>query len=244
MASGGSNSSRSYAIEDDAPSYLKKAIKDIGIREKLPNGQSNPAVEKFIVDVIGKRMNAISTPWCAFWVGSKLQDAGFISTKSGMARSYLKYGTEVEEPQQGDIVVLWRGRYDDGITGHVGFFIQDQGNSVIILGGNQGDTVSFQSFNKNRILKFVRPRSLSSSRTIRSTVGVAITESSKEIVNQLPSVEVLEKTKETLDQSSDMLSILSSWKPEIKLFLTVLSFVLLVSILYYRIQDGKKLGRV
>jgi uncharacterized protein (TIGR02594 family) len=236
MASGGRDLKRHPSLESDAPEYLKEAVKFLGIRESS-GGTSNPEVEQFIVDVLGKRMNAITTPWCAFWVGSVLKKAGYPHTSSGMARSYLKYGTEIElnEARQGDIVVLWRGRHDDGVTGHVGFFISQSGNKIVLLGGNQGDTVSFQTFDTRKLLKVVRPRAVTSSKTIRSAAGSVAAET----VSKSTEV-VLEQVKTQVEQTSGLIDTLSSFKPEIKFFFSTLSIILALMVVYYRIQDFNK----
>lgn len=73
------------------------------------------------------------------------------------ARSFLNWGTETTEPQLGDIVVLSRGD-PDGWKGHVGFFKGfDANGDILILGGNQGDSVSVSSYSKDRLLGYRRP---------------------------------------------------------------------------------------
>lgn len=156
MASGGKKTSQKFTAPDDAPSYLVQALKDIGLQEwvvdKKGRRVGNPVVERYIEEVSGERHDAITTAWCAYWVGAKLQHAGLKSTKSGMARSYLKYGKKVSEEdwRVGDIVVTWRGANDDGVTGHVGLLLKWSTTSVTLLGGNQGDAVSIQTFPRRR----------------------------------------------------------------------------------------------
>ncbi len=60
-----------------------------------------------------------------------------------------------QPPQQGDIVVLRRGK--NSAQGHVGFFEGfDQRGNVKVLGGNQSDGVNTKSFNRNDVLGFRR----------------------------------------------------------------------------------------
>src|SRR5690606_16369408 len=122
----------------------------------------NPVVVGYIEQVCGKRLNSMTTPWCAYWLGAKLQDEGWPSTKSGMARSYLKWGTEVNHKdanawREGDVAVFWRGRVDDGVTGHVAILLDWDARTVTCLGANQGDKVSIQVFDRRKIIGIRRP---------------------------------------------------------------------------------------
>lgn len=249
MASGGSRHTFNYELRGSEPDYFKDAYGDLGTRESVSGGRSNPAVEKYIEDTIGKRMNAKTTPWCAFFVGSKLENNKHKSTKSGMARSYLHYGSEIEESKWkvGDIVVLWRGQHDDGVLGHIGFLASWNDSHVVLLGGNQGDEVSFQSFKKSKILSVRRPKKVTQSRTIKAAAAEAVnTGILKPVTEQLPDAktEVLNKASSTLEQATSMVDALGEWKPYIKIALYSLSAITLLLIFYYRTQDFNEKGRV
>ncbi len=103
----------------------------------------------------GQGIKPKETAWCAAFVNSTLEESGLNGTGALNARSFLNWGTEVSDPQEGDIVVLSRGT--SGWEGHVGFFkgYDDKGN-ILILGGNQGDAVSIKSYAKDRLLGFRR----------------------------------------------------------------------------------------
>jgi len=70
-----------------------------------------------------------------------------------MARSFLTYGDPVDEPRLGDIVIFSRG---DPWQGHVAFYMATrviEGKEVIIvLGGNQKDMVSYDSYPSSRVV--------------------------------------------------------------------------------------------
>lgn len=97
------------------------------------------------------------TPWCAGFVGGILERSGIRSTRSGMARSYLKWGKEIAEPSIGCVVVFWRnGRYST--SGHVGFVAGDiSGGFIPVLGGNQGNRVSIKFYPVSRVLGYRLP---------------------------------------------------------------------------------------
>lgn len=81
--------------------------------------------------------------------------SGIPSTRSAAARSYLNWGRTIESPFVGCIVVLSRG--GDPTKGHVGFWIAENDEHVFIYGGNQGNQVSIQAYDKKQILSYRAP---------------------------------------------------------------------------------------
>lgn len=128
---------------------LGHAAKYLGIKE-IPGSKHTSVIVSMLRD-IGIRRGGDETPWCAAFVNRALSDAGVEGTGSGMARSFMRWGTPVAEPQLDDIVVLWR-KSRKGPYGHVGFFLRFEGNRVVLLGGNQRNSVSHKSYHKSRIL--------------------------------------------------------------------------------------------
>lgn len=120
---------------------------------EIHGAQDNPK----IVAMFKKSGNAWveddETPWCAAFVGAVLKDVGIKGTMKLNARSYLDWGTPVDDPQPGDVVILWRGK-KDGWQGHVAFFVRFDRGSVVLLGGNQGDAVSIKTYAKSRVLGY------------------------------------------------------------------------------------------
>jgi uncharacterized protein (TIGR02594 family) len=93
-------------------------------------------------------------PWCASFVNWVMKQAGLKITGSASARSWCKYGEEVE-PQYGCIVVTSRG--DNPQAGHVGFLVRVSADRVWLLGGNQSNTVKISSFPRSRVLNYRMP---------------------------------------------------------------------------------------
>jgi len=100
------------------------------------------------------------TPWCAAFVGACLALSGYKNTGKLNARSYLNFGQRLDKPRKGCIAVFWRGNRN-GAFGHVAFFEREEDDSIIVLGGNQGEgnteAVNTKSYPKSRLLGYVWP---------------------------------------------------------------------------------------
>lgn len=87
-------------------------------------------------------------PWCSAFVNGIAWELRLPRSKSARARSWLNVGYPVtlyDSKPDYDIVVLKRGTNPD--LGHVGFFAgTEEGNKVVILGGNQSNSVSLQQY--------------------------------------------------------------------------------------------------
>lgn len=133
------------------PRWLTRARSFIGTREF-----SGPKANSLIVrmwEAIKASIKSDEVPWCAAFVGSVLESVGIKSTRSGWARSYLKWGIPCG-PRVGAIVVFSRGTFG----GHVGFVVQGGENrSLLVLGGNQSDMVCIKAFSKERVLGYRWP---------------------------------------------------------------------------------------
>lgn len=95
-------------------------------------------------------------PWCAAFANAILNRIGYETTNSLQARSFLAWGKKTWNPNDGDIVVLARGRSKS--TGHVGFF---QGYEtwngtkyVKVLGGNTDHGVQIGYFPVSKVLGY------------------------------------------------------------------------------------------
>jgi uncharacterized protein (TIGR02594 family) len=161
----------------DAP-WLDRARKYVGLKEIIGSKHEKEIV-RFFADAGHTEVHDDETAWCAAFVGAMLARAGFKSTKSLLARSYATFGVEDEDPKPGTIVVLKRG--NSSWQGHVGFYVSGTKTSVRILGGNQSNSVSIQSFPRSSVIAFrwptekIKPLRGSKIATGAATVGTAET---------------------------------------------------------------------
>lgn len=120
----------------------------VGVKE-TPGATSTPVILAML-QLDGDWPKDDAVPWCsafANWIAWLLR---LPRSKSLAARSWLNVGRPVtlENAQpDNDVVVLER---DGG--GHVGFFAGLEGDQVLILGGNQKDSVCVEGFPRARVL--------------------------------------------------------------------------------------------
>ena len=134
------------------PNWLTIARGYIGLAE-IPGKQNNPKIINMLI-ALGAWWREDETPWCGTFVGFCLKEAGRDVPKTFYrALDYLKYGTRLDKPAYGCIVVFKR---DKG--GHVGFLVGvTTAGDPIVLGGNQGNRVSIATLPKARVAGYVWP---------------------------------------------------------------------------------------
>lgn len=102
----------------------------------------NPVIVEFFKST-HTRPEGDTTAWCAAFIGFCLLRGAIgrsspvsptAPTKSARARSYEDWGATTTAPQLGDLVVFQNLKSGGG---HVAFFLADQGDKVLVLGGNQ-----------------------------------------------------------------------------------------------------------
>lgn len=134
----------------DSPPWFELALQFLGTKELLEDGTLNPTVRGFFKhtsydpELISKR-----TPWCSAFVSSMLEQAGIRSTRRANARSYVKWGHEAQLIL-GAIVILARG--DNPASGHVGFYAGTAGDRILVLSGNQKNSVCIALYPRARLL--------------------------------------------------------------------------------------------
>ena len=143
-----------------SPAWYRWALAEAGVKEK-PGRGSNPRILEY--RNIGKTPLAgddSDVPWCAIFVNAALEASGVKGTRSGMARSYERSTdfVKLKGPALGAVVTKWRTSPKSGL-GHVGFYAgHDTRGRVVLVGGNQGDSVSKASFDPGQITGYWWPK--------------------------------------------------------------------------------------
>lgn len=97
-----------------SPHWLDIAFAEMGV-SAYPAGSSNPRVTEYHegTNIAGYDDKA---SWCSSFINWFLSKAGISGTGSALARSWLEWGTLIEEPVIGCIAVLWRERPPVGVV--------------------------------------------------------------------------------------------------------------------------------
>lgn len=133
------------------PKHIKRAEEFLDMDEHRHTKKLNNYFKKYT----GWKYSVDTTPWCAAFVNAIMGEAGYPTSGSFMARSFLKWGKKVTKPEMGDVVVFSRGRPP---SGHVAFYMGNYDrNHILVLGGNQNDEVCIKVYRKARILGYRRP---------------------------------------------------------------------------------------
>lgn len=129
------------------PKWLTSARSYIGQRE-IPGQDSNQwilglwAIVPWIWLTVRRKDDSL-LPWCGAFVRLCLSEAGLTPPKAWYrAMAYAEYGTNVGRPVLGAIGVIKNGK-----QWHVGFVLgKDNAGNIIMLGGNQNDSVKLSAF--------------------------------------------------------------------------------------------------
>jgi uncharacterized protein (TIGR02594 family) len=131
-----------------------------GTKENPSATASHPRLKEMFADTGFASYDDSKLPWCGVAMGYCHIKAGWprpdLPKYIEVARDWLEFGESVEKPQRGDIAILWRGSRS-GWKGHVAFFhgYGDNGK-ILLLGGNQSDSVSVVAYDPDRVLGYRR----------------------------------------------------------------------------------------
>lgn len=135
------------------PTWLNVAESQLGVKE-ITGERHNPIVLEYhrTTTLSERAAGKDETPWCSSFVNWCLIKAGYKGTNNALARSWLQWGIELLEPQEGCITVIRRKQHGpDAATGsrrgfHVGFYVGHSPHSIRLLGGNQRDQVKLSNY--------------------------------------------------------------------------------------------------
>ncbi len=95
-----------------------------------------------------------STAWCSSFVNWVMEEANYKGTKSSWSLNWKKWGKEISKPIYGAIAVKTRNG-----GGHVAFVYAKNGEKgLVLLGGNQGDSLKKSNYKDKSIFTFIVPK--------------------------------------------------------------------------------------
>lgn len=133
--------------------WIDEARRHIGTSE-VSGPEHNPQILAWWKAIKRGGIQSDEVPWCAAFVGGCLETAGIVSTRFESAKSYLTWGQGLNKPAYGCVVVFERQG-----GGHVGFVVgQDDNGRLLVLGGNQNNSVNITPFDKARVAGYRWPK--------------------------------------------------------------------------------------
>jgi uncharacterized protein (TIGR02594 family) len=140
------------------PPWYEIALRELAARVAEGDDGDNPRILEYLAtcsDLEEGEAERDSTPWCSAFVNWCLARSGVKGTDSGWARRWAEWGEPIDPPRPGAVAVWARGRTSADapiITGHVAFLVEDLGDSLLVLGGNQSDSVCIKAYPKRGYL--------------------------------------------------------------------------------------------
>lgn len=122
-----------------------------------PGSAASRLITKYLrsTNLARKQADSDETFWCSAFVNWCVEQTGHDGTNSAGARSWMHWGRALERPTEGCIVVLWRTSKTESNNGHVGFYVKSvDSRNFQMLGGNQSNTISYETHPKSRILGY------------------------------------------------------------------------------------------
>lgn len=111
----------------------------MGVKETA-GPEDNPRVVEYLKSTtLGRPDNENDeTPWCSCFFNWVLKQTLINPrTNAAWARSWLNWGVPTEDPKPGTVVIFSRGTN----AGHMGFYLDEDDDSIQVWGGNQGNKV-------------------------------------------------------------------------------------------------------
>lgn len=133
---------------------LEKALTQYGLKE-IPGAQNNPEIMKYFHAIGQDWVQGDETAWCSAFINWCAKQAGFEYTGRLNARSWLNISQRVNSHTRADIVVLWREN-PTSWKGHVGIPVNEDEDSIWVLGGNQSNMVRVSPYPKARLLAYIK----------------------------------------------------------------------------------------
>ena len=135
----------------ETPLWLALAATHLGVTE-IKGKAHRAEIMRYWRDIKRGGIKDDETPWCAAFVGAMLERAGVQSTRYESAASYALWGKRLALPVQGAIALL---------DHHVAFVagIRTDGR-IMLLGGNQNDSVTIAPFHDRAIIQYRWPANL------------------------------------------------------------------------------------
>jgi len=142
-----------FVLDPQEPLWLIIARGELGIRE-IPGDEHNPRILDYH-NATKKEHTTDEIPWCSAFICWLFDQVEIPHEGSALARSWSTWGTSLGTPRIGCVCVFERGA--SPWQGHVGLYVGETEEGIMVLGGNQGNSVSIQEYPKSKLLELRWP---------------------------------------------------------------------------------------
>ncbi|MCL4501648.1 MAG: LysM peptidoglycan-binding domain-containing protein [Deltaproteobacteria bacterium] len=134
----------------EAPAWLVIAREEESrkIHEFPGQWRDNPRIIEYLKSTSYDGTLHDEVPWCSAFVNWCITQAGLKGTGSAAASSWRNWGQKLTQPRLGCIVVL---------NHHVGFYAGAAGDQIVLLGGNQSNTINTEKKDSGEVLAYRWP---------------------------------------------------------------------------------------
>jgi uncharacterized protein (TIGR02594 family) len=155
-----------FLEKEPGPRMLREALALYATTEK-PGSASNPVIMGWAKEVgLEKAYSNDGVPWCGLFAAVIAKRSDKKIPKDPLwALNWNNFGTKVDRPMLGDLIVL---RRDGG--GHVTLYVAEDEDYYYGLGGNQSDKVTIAPIAKARKPSFRRPTYINQPANVRPIV--------------------------------------------------------------------------
>jgi uncharacterized protein (TIGR02594 family) len=136
---------------------MTPAFMNIGVDARTPYGFAKIATFPWGRANASLLTDEKITDWCSVFVYECMHKVNVETRATAHARSWLHWGVPILSPEFGCVAVRWRGKTNDGQSGHVAFYLSSDAELDYLLGGNQHQMVSIWGLPKRQRLGFRMP---------------------------------------------------------------------------------------
>lgn len=164
------------AARGSKPDWISIAEKELGQKE-VAGKQHNPRIVGYHATTSGAKDD--ETPWCASFVNWVLKQSGYEGAGSAWSHDWKAWGDGLAHPAVGSVAFIDWGKVDPNKKGkgHVGFVVGKTAKGrIVLLGGNQGETVRYTAFQAAHIQTYRVPKGYQPPKTLYDLPVMTVSE--------------------------------------------------------------------
>lgn len=139
-----------------APPWFAHLWRLRGLHEGTKRKPNPTVLRMFAASGHPEVRDTTAVAWCSAGLCDAMQETGQPNPRTLGARDWLKWGTALDAPRLGCVVVFWRVS-PRSWQGHVGLYAGEDATHIHVLGCNQSDSVTVARFAKSRVLGYRWP---------------------------------------------------------------------------------------